>query len=40
MTDGIIGGLLGGTLCLIILAIAYNSSDVFGNVADWVSGIG
>lgn len=40
LTSGIIGGLLGGMLCLIILAIAYNNSEVFGNVADWVSGVG
>lgn len=37
---GIAGGLLGGALCLIVLALAYNNSEVFGNVADWVSGIG
>lgn len=37
---GIIGGMFGGILCLIILSIAYNNSEVFGNVADWVSGIG
>lgn len=36
---GIIGGLLGGLLCLIVLASAYNNSEVFGTVADWVSGI-
>ena len=37
---GLIGGLFGGVLCLIILDIVYNNSEVFGNVADWVSGIG
>lgn len=37
---GLVSGLLGGVLCLICLAITYNNSDVFGNVADWVSGIG
>lgn len=40
MGAGLVGGLFGGVLCLIILDIAYNNSEVFGNVADWVSGIG
>lgn len=40
LVGGTIGGLLGGILCLIILAIAYNNSEVFGNVADWLSGVG
>lgn len=37
---GTIGGLLGGMLCLIVLAIAYNNSGVFGNVADWFGAVG
>lgn len=40
LIGGIIGGLLGGMLCLAILAITYRNSEVFGNVADWVSGLG
>lgn len=40
LIGGTIGGLLGGALCLFVLALAYDNSEFFGNVADWVSGIG
>ncbi|QHM55703.1 hypothetical protein [Leuconostoc mesenteroides] len=40
LTVGILGGLLGGALYLIVFVIIHRNSEVFGNVADWVSGIG
>ncbi|GDZ84756.1 hypothetical protein EFN63_08095 [Leuconostoc citreum] len=37
---GIFYGLIGGAIGLAILAMSSNNHDTFGNVADWVSGIG
>lgn len=37
---GISYGLIGSVVGLLILAISFKNYNVFGNVADWVSGIG
>ena len=40
LSGGILGGLLGSGLGLLVLSLALRNYNVFGNVADWVSGIG
>lgn len=40
IVGGLFGGLMGGALGLLVLAIALKNYNAFGNVADWLSGIG
>lgn len=40
LSGGILGGLLGSGLGLLVISLALRNYNVFGNVADWVSGIG